>query len=207
MQLCEEVILYLKFLTSNFKIFILPFSQKFKYIINNTSDSVHSITTNICDKFSYINKQCEQYVVSNWKRRQCMNNRRLGADGLSKIHRSGPIFWLSQVPPLPGRIFVEHIPATCTGFMVFQAVELKFVEHPSALLRQIFPASKMNVKDTSVLLFKWHLGMFAKEYTPTYRGFHSHYGYYQGMEDYWEHTYEATTVCIGFLKPNNFPFF
>ncbi|KAK2184850.1 hypothetical protein NP493_250g02010 [Ridgeia piscesae] len=38
---------------------------------------------------------------------------------------------------------------------------------------------------------KWHLGMFAKEYTPTYRGFDSHLGYYQGMEGYWDHTYQA----------------
>ena len=122
MQLCEEVILYLKFLTSNFKIFTLPFSQKFKYIINNTSDSVHSITTNIYDKFSYINKQCEQYIVSNWKRRQCMNHRRLGAGGLSKIHRSGSIFWLLQavVHPLPGRISVGHIPATCRVYGFFR---------------------------------------------------------------------------------------
>ena len=40
-------------------------------------------------------------------------------------------------------------------------------------------------------LFQWHLGMFAKEYTPTYRGFESHYGYYQGCEDYLDHTYQA----------------
>lgn len=38
---------------------------------------------------------------------------------------------------------------------------------------------------------KWHLGMFADRYLPTYRGFESHYGYYQGCEDYYDHTYEA----------------
>ena len=38
--------------------------------------------------------------------------------------------------------------------------------------------------------------MFAKEYTPLYRGFESHYGYYQGCEDYYDHTYEADPVCI-----------
>ena len=40
-----------------------------------------------------------------------------------------------------------------------------------------------------VLSSQWHLGFFAKEYTPMYRGFDSHRGYYQGCGDYWDHTY------------------
>ncbi|XP_076252531.1 arylsulfatase B-like [Rhynchophorus ferrugineus] len=39
---------------------------------------------------------------------------------------------------------------------------------------------------------KWHLGFCKKEYTPTYRGFDSHYGYWQGFHDYYEHTIHAT---------------
>ena len=34
---------------------------------------------------------------------------------------------------------------------------------------------------------KWHLGFYAKEFTPTYRGFDSFYGYYEGKSDYWSH--------------------
>jgi len=34
---------------------------------------------------------------------------------------------------------------------------------------------------------KWHLGDFEWVYTPTYRGFDTHYGYYNGAEDYWSH--------------------
>ncbi|KAL1509594.1 hypothetical protein ABEB36_004305 [Hypothenemus hampei] len=39
---------------------------------------------------------------------------------------------------------------------------------------------------------KWHLGFFKKEYTPTFRGFDSHYGYWQGFHDYYDHTIHAT---------------
>ncbi|KAK0055869.1 arylsulfatase I [Biomphalaria pfeifferi] len=44
---------------------------------------------------------------------------------------------------------------------------------------------------SSHIVGKWHLGMFKWEYTPLYRGFKSHIGYYQGCEDYYTHTYEA----------------
>jgi len=34
---------------------------------------------------------------------------------------------------------------------------------------------------------KWHLGYYMKEYTPTYRGFDSFYGYYLSESDYFDH--------------------
>nr|CAD7393265.1 unnamed protein product [Timema cristinae] len=41
---------------------------------------------------------------------------------------------------------------------------------------------------------KWHLGFFRKEYTPTYRGFDTHYGYWNGYQDYYDHSMLATLV-------------
>ncbi|XP_073998030.1 arylsulfatase B-like [Rhodnius prolixus] len=39
---------------------------------------------------------------------------------------------------------------------------------------------------------KWHLGFYRKEYTPTYRGFASHYGFWNSHQDYYTHTVQAS---------------
>ncbi len=35
---------------------------------------------------------------------------------------------------------------------------------------------------------KWHLGHFTSDYTPEKRGFDSHFGYWGGRQDYYDHT-------------------
>jgi arylsulfatase B/arylsulfatase I/J len=35
---------------------------------------------------------------------------------------------------------------------------------------------------------QWHLGFHMKKYTPESRGFDTHYGYYTGNEEFWNHT-------------------
>eukprot|EP00040_Diaphanoeca_grandis_P014932 m.75864 g.75864 ORF g.75864 m.75864 type:complete len:563 (+) comp24834_c0_seq1:76-1764(+) len=42
---------------------------------------------------------------------------------------------------------------------------------------------------TSHAVGKWHLGCYKTPYLPTYRGFSSFYGYYEGSEDYISHNY------------------
>ncbi|KAK7789360.1 hypothetical protein R5R35_010315 [Gryllus longicercus] len=39
---------------------------------------------------------------------------------------------------------------------------------------------------------KWHLGFFRREYTPIFRGFHSHFGYWNGHQDYYSHNVQAS---------------
>ncbi|GIY87998.1 arylsulfatase B [Caerostris extrusa] len=43
---------------------------------------------------------------------------------------------------------------------------------------------------------KWHLGYQTKEYTPTYRGFDSFLGYWNGFIDYYDHTYYERLIEI-----------
>eukprot|EP01083_Nonionella_stella_P157385 510957_1 len=59
------------------------------------------------------------------------------------------------------------------------------------------------------LFGKWHLGYFNEEYTPTFRGFDTFYGYYNGEESFLNHTvtvdYQGTTYQRYDLMDNTEP--
>jgi len=46
------------------------------------------------------------------------------------------------------------------------------------------------------LVGKWHLGNARQVYTPTYRGFDTHYGNWLGMQDYYDHFYKELVKPI-----------
>ena len=60
----------------------------------------------------------------------------------------------------------------------------------------------------SMAVGKWHLGSHSANFTPTYRGFKSHLGYWTGHEDYYDHTAQelygpvVSTILSKLIKKN-----
>merc|ERR1719414_214950 len=49
---------------------------------------------------------------------------------------------------------------------------------------------------------KWHLGFHMWAYTPTFRGFDSYFGYYEGKQHYFNHSRDGLYDMHEALRPN-----
>ncbi|GIY43736.1 arylsulfatase J [Caerostris darwini] len=65
----------------------------------------------------------------------------------------------------------------------------------------ILPAYLKSFAYETHMIGKWHLGYKKKECTPTYRGFDSYLGYWNGFSDYYDHTYYEQQIVIPNRKP------
>ncbi|CAG5081033.1 Similar to ARSJ: Arylsulfatase J (Homo sapiens) [Cotesia congregata] len=57
-----------------------------------------------------------------------------------------------------------------------------------SLTEKILPEYLKDLGYKNHIVGKWHLGHYMRNYTPTYRGFESHLGYWTGHQDYFDHT-------------------
>lgn len=56
------------------------------------------------------------------------------------------------------------------------------------LTEKLLPQYLKEIGYSNHILGKWHLGSYKKDYTPLYRGFDTHLGYWTGHQDYNDHT-------------------
>ena len=63
---------------------------------------------------------------------------------------------------------------------------------------KVLPQHLKSLGYESHMIGKWHLGYYNKSYLPTSRGFDSHFGFWNGAEDYFTHVQRNFMhVCTG----------
>ncbi|KAJ8314190.1 hypothetical protein KUTeg_008751, partial [Tegillarca granosa] len=110
---------------------------------------------------------------------------------IDKLAREGVILDQSYVQPICTPRFISLF------FKHVQNYPLKARSHGVILPQQAacaplnftyLPQQLKQLGYATHIVGKWHLGMCKWECTPTYRGFDTFYGFYNGAEDYYNHT-------------------
>ncbi|GIX73981.1 arylsulfatase B [Caerostris extrusa] len=81
----------------------------------------------------------------------------------------------------PNRLGLQHSPIKVGESSGLPLYEVTLPQH----LKKLGYRTHMIGKK---MAFKWHLGYQTKEYTPTYRGFDTFFGFLNGFIDYYDHT-------------------
>jgi arylsulfatase A-like enzyme len=64
---------------------------------------------------------------------------------------------------------------------------------------KILPQYLKELGYTTRIVGKWHLGYYKEEFTPTHRGFDSHFGYFNGFTSYYDHIIQENVSRVSFL--------
>lgn len=67
---------------------------------------------------------------------------------------------------------------------------------------KILPQYLKELGYTTRIVGKWHLGYYKEEFTPTYRGFDSHLGYFNGLISYYDHIAQENVSRTFFFLPH-----